>query len=352
MSRDLTPRELDTIQKRMNMPNIVDDLVLVNADGTESPAYSNEDKILSHRYPKLGMFGFDMLSECRDNGVFDSKIGCEIVQQIEDHFNGKEISDIDLRNKVIAWYDGTLQPGHYMTENTQAMADYITNLTKAKSKNMNVSNYYDNDTKSRFSAMLPEIAHMQYDFDYYGSMDSLNETLTNGEDPVVAIQEQMKSEYRMSDGRIDMSKLCKDMIFHYDGEELDTEENSLMHRIKTVYGTMFCKGSLPYEDDMKLSDLSNEDSTVLMAVKDECDVFAMDSGKTVDTANVETVKDLRKALSPTIKSMIKTDKFLSDCIKKDNIDIAKFNQSRLQRGSELNIEEESSANKDYGMEGL
>ena len=29
--------------------------------------------------------------------------------------------------------------------------------------------------------MLPEIAHMQYDFDYYGSMDSLNETLSTFE---------------------------------------------------------------------------------------------------------------------------------------------------------------------------
>ena len=128
MSRDLTPKEVRMIQEHYNMPNIVDTLVFVSNDGTKTPVYSNEQKEISHRYNKLGTFGFDMLMICHEYGVLSSEKGKTILQEIEDYFNGKEISNKELLDKTISWYEGNLMPGYYMSENNEAFASYIKSL--------------------------------------------------------------------------------------------------------------------------------------------------------------------------------------------------------------------------------
>lgn len=45
MSRDLTPKELDCLQRANNIPSLVDNLtVKVSADEATKPVYSNEQK--------------------------------------------------------------------------------------------------------------------------------------------------------------------------------------------------------------------------------------------------------------------------------------------------------------------
>lgn len=120
MSRDLTPMELDYVQKTNNMPNIADSLV--NADG--SYVYTEEQREMSHRCTRLGMFGFDFLVCCKEDGILNSDTGKELIQQIEDYFNGAEIEK-ELAETTQKWYEGQLEPGYHMYRNDEAFVEYI-----------------------------------------------------------------------------------------------------------------------------------------------------------------------------------------------------------------------------------
>lgn len=124
MSRDWTPQQLDYVQKTMDMPNLNVSLQLVLPDGSTEPFYSEEDIALSLKYPHLGRFGFDMLNCCRQIGVLSSKEGENLIQQVENSFNG-EIEDLDLYQKTQLWYTGEFCPGYYMDGNNTEFAQYL-----------------------------------------------------------------------------------------------------------------------------------------------------------------------------------------------------------------------------------
>lgn len=133
MSRDLTPKELDCLQKTYNIPSLIDNLtVKVSADEEAKPVYSDEQKEIAHRYPKLSMFGFDMLEMCRRNGVYNSDKGRALLEKIEGYFNGQELDDKELQSNVQAWYEGTFCPGYYMNDNNCEFANYLKQLISAR----------------------------------------------------------------------------------------------------------------------------------------------------------------------------------------------------------------------------
>ena len=47
------------------------------------------------------MFGGDLVNCCQDIGVFSSEKGYQIIQAIEDYFNGKEMEDKELLEKTL-----------------------------------------------------------------------------------------------------------------------------------------------------------------------------------------------------------------------------------------------------------
>ena len=124
MSRELTPKELEYIQKYYNIPNIVDSLVTQIGD-TIMPTYTDEQKELAHRYPNLGMFGFDLLDACRGNGLYSNENGKSLLQQIENYFSGINIEDKELASAAQAWYEGVFSNGYYMNDNNSLFADYL-----------------------------------------------------------------------------------------------------------------------------------------------------------------------------------------------------------------------------------
>lgn len=135
MSRDLTPKELDYMQRNNNMSNITDDL-MIYFNGETFPAYSDEQKEISHRYAKLGMFGFDFLMQCKKLRILTSERGKEIIQQIEDSFsNNGTIEDKELAEMTKQWYEGQLVSGSDMTYNNIEFAEYIRDKIKGEEAN-------------------------------------------------------------------------------------------------------------------------------------------------------------------------------------------------------------------------
>lgn len=124
MSRDLTPKELDFIQKQSSFSNLIDNLVITIGDRT-MPAYSDEQRAMAHAYPKLSNFGFDMLNNCRLNGVYMSEDGKRLLQKVEDYFNGIDIEDKELKDAAQSWYEGTFCPGYYMNDNDSEFAAFL-----------------------------------------------------------------------------------------------------------------------------------------------------------------------------------------------------------------------------------
>ena len=131
-SYDLTPKQVDELQKLYNMPNIVDNLKIKIGEEETMDAYTDEQKELSHRYPKLGMFGFDMLQMCQELGVFSTDRGKAVIQKVEDYFNGIDIEDKELADSAQRWYEGTFCPGYYMNDNNSEFAQYLKSLTKER----------------------------------------------------------------------------------------------------------------------------------------------------------------------------------------------------------------------------
>lgn len=132
MSRDLTPKELDQLQKMYNLPNIVETMKVSIGDleqdvyCLERDMYNEEQKILVRTYPRLGMFGFYFLELCRCVGILSNERGLNLIQEIENYFaNGENMSDPILQDKVIAWYEGKLCSGYYMAQNTEELVHII-----------------------------------------------------------------------------------------------------------------------------------------------------------------------------------------------------------------------------------
>lgn len=131
MSRDLTPKELDQLQKVYDMPNIVETMKVSINDGPEQDAYDEEQKAMVRTYPRLGMFGFDFLNLCRHNGVLADDKGCQLIQEIENYFaSGESMTDQTLQDKVAAWYEGRLSGGYYMTQNNEELAYILRQYVK------------------------------------------------------------------------------------------------------------------------------------------------------------------------------------------------------------------------------
>ena len=126
MSRDMTPKDLHMAQKALGITdNIVNHLYKINEDGTRTPAFSEKSITINNKYPVVSMFGGSLIDICLEIGVFSTEKGCQLFQQIEDYFKGKEIEDKELLDKTIAWYEGKLCPGYYMDANNGAFAEYL-----------------------------------------------------------------------------------------------------------------------------------------------------------------------------------------------------------------------------------
>ncbi|MEE3344394.1 MAG: hypothetical protein VZS44_09910 [Bacilli bacterium] len=133
MSRDWTPYETRMVQKQYNIPNPVDcGWVIHIGEENEKPLFSEEDIELAHTYAQLGLWGFDFLRSCKRNGVLADEYGQQIIQSIEDYFNGAELENKELREKVDLWYNGELEPGYDLSDNNWALADYIRSLIKGE----------------------------------------------------------------------------------------------------------------------------------------------------------------------------------------------------------------------------
>lgn len=94
--------------------------------------YSDEQKELAHQYPKLSKFGIYMLEVCRQNGVYSSEKGRELLKKIESYLNGQELDDKELQNNVQAWYEGTFCPGYFVNDNDSEFANYLKRLISNK----------------------------------------------------------------------------------------------------------------------------------------------------------------------------------------------------------------------------
>ena len=127
MSRDLTPRELDIIQKELDLENITSNLVIKYGD-IEVPAYTEEQKELSKSYPKLGMCGFDFLSMCKEKGILSTKLGKILIDEVEQVISGCDITYKEYKETILEWYDGELEPGYSMENNNIALVEYIENM--------------------------------------------------------------------------------------------------------------------------------------------------------------------------------------------------------------------------------
>lgn len=123
MSRDWTPKEWDMVHKEM--PQL--------RDTFNSPIiikYNDEEKLLNTQeeldnfalYPKLNLVGREYLQLCLDNGLFNSENGRKVIQLVEDILtNNSNSNNKEFEEKVKLWYNGKLNPGHYMDENNQAL---------------------------------------------------------------------------------------------------------------------------------------------------------------------------------------------------------------------------------------
>lgn len=127
MSRDLTPRELDIIQKELDLENITSNLVIKYGD-IEVPAYTEEQQELSKSYPKLGMCGFDFLSMCKEKGILSTKLGKILIDEVEQVISGGDITYKEYKETILEWYDGELEPGYSMENNNIALVEYIENM--------------------------------------------------------------------------------------------------------------------------------------------------------------------------------------------------------------------------------
>lgn len=130
MSRDWTPQMIHESTKIYpDLANLTDTL-MIQVEGEYKPLYSDEQKELAHKYPNLGIFGFDFLMDCRKLGVFKVELGHQIVQLIEDIFSNGSIDDKELYDVTMKWYKGELANAYYMEENNLEFAKYVKDRIK------------------------------------------------------------------------------------------------------------------------------------------------------------------------------------------------------------------------------
>ena len=125
MSRDYTPRELDLTQQKYNIPELTQNLLKINDDGSLISPYSDELKVLVVKYPRLGRFGLDLLNLCLLNSVYENEQGKALLQKIEDYFENKPMSIDDFILNVKKWYDGKFCSGFYMDNNNIEFMEYL-----------------------------------------------------------------------------------------------------------------------------------------------------------------------------------------------------------------------------------
>lgn len=125
MSRDLAPKEILLSSKIYpDLANLVDNL-MIEYKGETKPAYSDEQKEIAHKYPNLGICGFDMLMLCKELGILKSELGQQLLQQVEDMLNAGYIKDKDFHDIANRWFEGNLEPGYYLEDNDRAFAYYL-----------------------------------------------------------------------------------------------------------------------------------------------------------------------------------------------------------------------------------
>lgn len=137
MSRDLTPHEWQISYKEIfkSNTNICLDTVWVttNEDGTETrtPMVSDEEKVVFGEFPTLSCIGYQFLIMCMESHIHTDEYGNVLLRQLEDYLtNNTEIPDKELLEKVKLWYDGKLEPGHYLEDNNMALVRVIQNKMK------------------------------------------------------------------------------------------------------------------------------------------------------------------------------------------------------------------------------
>lgn len=127
MSRDLTPRELDLLQRETNCGNLALNLKIKIGD-KEQDFYSEDEKELISAYPKLGMFGVDFLIKCKEKGLTSNTLGRAHIDDVESVLSGEDIPYKEFKEVILDWYNGKLEPGYDMSYNNEALVDFIVNI--------------------------------------------------------------------------------------------------------------------------------------------------------------------------------------------------------------------------------
>ena len=138
MSRDWKPFENWLFHKEMNIPSLFESNIVWHVkkeDGTfeEFPLHSEQDKVLGTKFYHFGIAGPSVITALNKTGYFD-ELGQTIAQQVEDLLNGKESEDKEFNQTTLAWYQGELDPGRYMDDNTEAFINYLVKYKKKKGK--------------------------------------------------------------------------------------------------------------------------------------------------------------------------------------------------------------------------
>lgn len=88
--------------------------------------FSVDEMLLSKRYSRFGLVGCAVLAQLNKLKIFNTTKGTQIVQNIENVLNNKDIENEDLFNHTRLWYTGQLYPGD-VELNNEAFVKYIYN---------------------------------------------------------------------------------------------------------------------------------------------------------------------------------------------------------------------------------
>ena len=133
MSRDWTPKEWDIVhQQDPGLREHFNNFVYVDLDGNEIPLISKEQKEQFESFPKLNLIGNSFLNICSNEGILNSPVGNKVIRMIENILNGVNYGSNfkAFEEKVNLWYEGQLEPGHYMDNNNEALVEETKNIIK------------------------------------------------------------------------------------------------------------------------------------------------------------------------------------------------------------------------------
>lgn len=126
MSRDWRPNELfevNRFNKEKEGRDFRDMRITIRYNGKEFPRFSEEQYAFMKNYPELWLLCPELLCHCREK-MTDEKVRDRVLSRIESEVAKAEEGDA-TDETVKKWFDGELEPGYYMDENTEAFGNYL-----------------------------------------------------------------------------------------------------------------------------------------------------------------------------------------------------------------------------------